>query len=296
MENSFICNSCPRNCSVERKENEFSNGFCGMPYNAVVARAALHYWEEPVISGKNGSGAVFFSGCSMRCIFCQNLEISHKKHGKLISRQRFIDIVKSLEAQGAENINLVNPSHYTHFIYDAFCEYMPSIPIVYNTGGYDSVESLKLLDGIVNVYLPDIKYFDNDVSKKYSMCENYFEYASKAVLEMYRQVGENVIIDGVMRKGMIIRHLVLPKNTDQSVKILNWISENLSKDTYISLMSQYTPCERTYKYKELNRRIVSAEYSKVIDEFERLGFVNGFMQERNSANTDFIPNFDLTGV
>ena len=292
----FKCNSCPRSCGVERKQSEFSNGFCGMPYNAVVARAALHFWEEPVISGKNGSGAIFFSGCSMRCVFCQNLEISHKKYGKMISKDEFKDIIKSLENQGAENINLVNPTHFIPFIREALSEYKPSIPVVYNTGGYDSVESLKSMEGLIDIYLPDIKYFDSDVSKKYSGCSNYFEYASEAVLEMQRQVKENVFENGIMKRGLIIRHLVLPKNTDQSVKILNWINENLTKETYISLMSQYTPCNRIYEYKELNRRIVSAEYSKVIKEFQRLGFKNGFMQERNSAEVEFIPKFDLTGV
>lgn len=267
-----------------------------MPYNAVVARAALHFWEEPVISGKNGSGAIFFSGCTLRCVFCQNLEISHKKYGKMISVDDFVNIMKSLESQGAENINLVNPTHFVPFIRQALTQFKPSIPVVYNTGGYDSVESLKSLDGLVDIYLPDIKYFDSEVSKKYSGCSDYFEFASKAVLEMKRQINTDIVENGVMKRGLIIRHLVLPKNTDQSIKILNWISENLPRNTYISLMSQYTPCGRVYKYKELNRRIVSAEYSKVLKEFERLGFVNGFMQDRNSADTEFIPKFDLTGV
>ena len=290
------CNSCPRSCGVVRKHSEFSNGYCGMPYNAVIARAALHFWEEPVISGKNGSGAIFFSGCSMRCMYCQNREISHKKFGKTVSKDDFINIVKSLENQGAENINLVNPTHFIPFIREALNEYKPSIPIVYNTGGYDCVESLKSLEGLIDIYLPDIKYFDSDVSKKYSDCSNYFEYASEAVLEMHRQIKENVFENGIMKRGLIIRHLVLPKNTDQSVKILDWIDENLPKETYISLMSQYTPCNRTYEYKELNRRIVSAEYSKVIKEFHRHGFINGFMQDINSADVEFIPKFDLTGV
>ena len=166
---------------------------------------------------------------------------------------------------------------------------------MYNTGGYDDVESIRSLHGLIDVYLPDLKYFDSDVSKKYSNAENYFEKASKAVLEMQRQVGKSVIKDGIMQKGLIIRHLVLPKNTDQSIKILRWIKDNLPIDTYISLMSQYVPYVKT-EYKELNRRIVTAEYQKVIDEFERLGFENGFMQERSSAQTDFIPKFDLSGV
>lgn len=290
-----ICNACPRKCNVERNIGEFSRGFCKMPYNAVLARASLHLWEEPVISGERGSGAIFFSGCNLRCVFCQNYEISHENFGKQVSKSEFIDIVKRLENQGAHTINLVNPTHFVPFIKEVFSEYKPSVPVVYNTGGYDDVESIRSLQGLIDVYLPDLKYFDSDVSKKYSNAENYFEKASKAVLEMQRQVGESVIKDGIMQKGMIIRHLVLPKNTDQSIKILRWIKDNLPIDTYISLMSQYVPYVKT-EYKELNRRIVTAEYQKVIDEFERLGFENGFMQERSSAQTDFIPKFDLSGV
>lgn len=290
-----ICNACPRKCNVERNIGEFSRGFCKMPYNAVLARASLHLWEEPVISGERGSGAIFFSGCNLRCVFCQNFEISHENFGKQVSKSEFIDIVKRLENQGAHTINLVNPTHFVPFIKEVFSEYKPSVPVVYNTGGYDDVESIRSLDGLIDVYLPDLKYFDSDVSKKYSNAENYFEKASKAVLEMQRQVGKSVIKDGIMQKGLIIRHLVLPKNTDQSIKILRWIKDNLPIDTYISLMSQYVPYVKT-EYKELNRRIVTAEYQKVIDEFERLGFENGFMQERSSAQTDFIPKFDLSGV
>lgn len=290
-----ICNACPRKCHVERNIGEFSRGFCKMPYNAVLARASLHLWEEPVISGERGSGAIFFSGCNLRCVFCQNYEISHENFGKQVSKSEFIDIVKRLENQGAHTINLVNPTHFVPFIKEVFSEYKPSVPVVYNTGGYDDVESIRSLQGLIDVYLPDLKYFDSDVSKKYSNAENYFEKASKAVLEMQRQVGKSVIKDGIMQKGMIIRHLVLPKNTDQSIKILRWIKDNLPIDTYISLMSQYVPYVKT-EYKELNRRIVTAEYQKVIDEFERLGFENGFMQERSSAQTDFIPKFDLSGV
>lgn len=290
-----ICNACPRKCNVERNIGEFSRGFCKMPYNAVLARASLHLWEEPVISGERGSGAIFFSGCNLRCVFCQNYEISHENFGKQVSKSEFIDIVKNLENQGAHTINLVNPTHFVPFIKEVFSEYKPSVPVVYNTGGYDDVESIRSLQGLIDVYLPDLKYFDSDVSKKYSNAENYFEKASKAVLEMQRQVGKSLIKDGIMQKGMIIRHLVLPKNTDQSIKILRWIKDNLPIDTYISLMSQYVPYVKT-EYKELNRRIVTAEYQKVIAEFERLGFENGFMQERSSAQTDFIPKFDLSGI
>ncbi len=291
-----ICTACPRNCGVERIENAASKGFCKMPYNAVIARAALHFGEEPLICGKGGSGAIFFSGCSMRCVFCQNFEISHNGYGKAVSKERFIEIMKELEAQGAQHINLVNPTHFVPFIKDALSEYKPCVPVVYNSSGYDTVESLKSLEGLIDVYLPDLKYYDNEVAKKYSACSDYFEYASQAILEMHRQTGGSIIENGLMKKGMIIRHLILPKNTDQSIKILRWIKENLPADTYISLMSQYTPCGREYEYKELNRRIVTAELQKVLNEFDALGFTNGFTQDRNSANEQFIPNFDLTGV
>lgn len=292
----MICTACPRKCSVERVDNQPSKGFCKMPYNAVLAHAGLHYWEEPVISGNRGSGAMFFSGCSLRCVFCQNFKISHENFGKEISKEKFIDIIKDLEDKGAHNINLVNPTHFVHFIYDVLSNYRPTVPVIYNSGGYDTVESLKLLDGLVDIYLPDLKYFDSDISKKYSSAHNYFDYASAAILEMRRQTKTDVIENGIMKKGLIIRHLVLPKNTEQSIKLLNWIKDNLSLDTYISLMSQYTPCGRTYEYKELNRKIMSAEYSKVLDEFERLGFINGFMQQRTSAKEEYIPDFDLSGI
>ena len=267
-----------------------------MPYNAVLARAGLHFYEEPPISGEKGSGAIFFSGCSLRCVYCQNFEISHNNYGKPVSKQRFIDIIKELEAKGAHNINLVNPTHFVPFIRDVLTDYKPSVPVIYNTGGYDAVESLKSLDGLIDVYLPDLKYFDGEVSSKYSKCNNYFEYASNAILEMRRQTGECFFENGLVKKGLIIRHLVLPKNIDQSIKILRWIADNLPKSTYISLMSQYTPVREIPEMPELNRRIVTAEYQKAIDEFEALGFENGFMQQRNSASDSFIPVFDLTGV
>lgn len=291
-----VCFSCPRKCGADRRENEASDGFCKMPYNAVLARAGLHFYEEPPISGENGSGAIFFSGCSLRCVYCQNYEISHNNFGKPVTKERFIEIMKELEARGAHNINLVNPSHFVPFIKDALTSYKPSVPVIYNTGGYDSVESLRSLEGLIDVYLPDLKYFDSEISAKYSKCGNYFEYASKAVLEMYRQTGECKFDNGLIKKGIIIRHLVLPKNTDQSLKILGWISDNLPKSTYLSLMSQYTPVRNIPEYKELNRRIVTAEYQKVLDEFEALGFTNGFMQQRDSACDGFIPDFDLTGI
>lgn len=292
----IICTACPRQCGVERMENKPSKGVCKMPYNAMLARAGLHFWEEPVISGQNGSGAIFFSGCSLRCIFCQNFEISHGGFGKAVSTVRFIEIMQDLEAQGAHNINLVNPTHFVPFIADALRQYKPKIPVVYNSGGYDSVESLKSLEGLVDVYLPDFKYFDNDIAQKYSAAADYPELAKAAILEMRRQTGTDEVHNGLMQRGLLIRHLILPRNTGQSIKILRWIRENLPADTYVSLMSQYTPCGRTYPYKELNRRLMTAEYQKVLDTFFDLGLSNGFMQEREAADIAYIPDFNLFGV
>lgn len=291
-----VCNACPRKCGALRENDIKSNGFCKMPYNAVLARASLHLWEEPPISGTKGSGAIFFSGCSLRCAFCQNYNISHEGFGKSVSTDRFIKIIKELEEQGAHNINLVNPTHFVPFIREALKIYKPSVPVVYNTGGYDSTESIRSLDGLIDIYLPDLKYFSPEKSKRYALATDYFENAETAVLEMKKQVGDDEFQDGLMKKGMIIRHLILPENTDESFKILEWIQKNLGTDTYISLMSQYTPCGRASDFPEINRKVMSAEYQKVINRFFDLGFHNGFMQERTSAKTIFIPPFDLTGV
>ena len=287
------CTLCPRHCHVNRLLGQA--GYCGQT-TLKAARASLHMWEEPVISGENGSGAIFFSGCSLRCVFCQNYDISHDGFGKSISEERFIDIMKELVSKGAHNINLVNPTHFVPFIRGALEKYKPPVPVVYNTGGYDRVESIKSLDGLVDIYLPDLKYYDADVSAKYSAAPDYFEKASEAVLEMRRQTETDMFKDGLMQRGLIIRHLVLPGNTAQSVKILKWISEKLPCDTFVSIMSQYTPCGEAFKYKDLRRKIVSAEYDKVINTFFDLGLKNGFMQEKTAAKTVFIPKFDLTGV
>ncbi len=292
----MICTACPRRCGTERTENTASAGVCRMPCNPVLARAELHFWEEPPISGKNGSGAIFFSGCSLRCVFCQNFEISRGTVGKPVSKARFIEIMQELEAKGAHNINLVNPTHFTTFLADVLREYKPKIPVVYNSGGYDSVESLRMLRGLVDIYLPDFKYFDAELAKSYSGAADYPEAVKEAILEMRAQVSDVFDANGMMQSGLLVRHLVLPKQTEDSKNILRWIRQNLSEDTYISLMSQYTPCGRTYPQKELNRRLTTAEYQKVIDEFWRLGFHNGFMQERTAADACYIPNFDLSGV
>lgn len=290
----FICNSCPRKCNIDREEK---TGVCGAPSEYKVARAALHFWEEPCISGERGSGTVFFSGCSLKCVFCQNFEISRNAYGKVINEDRLIEIFKELEEQGAHNINLVNPTHYSHQLAETLRKYKPSVPTVWNTGGYDSVESLKMLDGLVDVYLADIKYVSSAVSKKYSGAEDYFRVASEAVLEMQRQVGENVFdANGMMQKGLIIRHLVLPGNISQAMRVMDWVKENLPKETVLSIMSQYTPCGKASDYPTINRKLSRREYDMVLDYAEKLGFENAFIQESGSSSEEFIPDFDLTGI
>ncbi len=291
----MICNLCPRNCNAERIENS-GNGFCKMGEYPTLARAGIHSWEEPCISGEKGTGAIFFSGCSLKCCFCQNFPISHENKGVVITTDRLVEIFKELEAKQVHTIDLVNPTHFAHIVIDALKKYKPKVPVVYNSSGYDNVETLKKLEGLVDVYLPDLKYFSREKSKKYAKCPDYFEKASKAILEMHRQQPKTEIVDGIIQKGLIIRHLVLPANVDDSKNILLWIKNNLPNDTYISLMSQYTPYGNISEFKELNRRLTTAEYNKVVDYFFDLNLENGFMQEKTSAKTDFIPTFDNTGV
>ncbi len=267
-----------------------------MPESPVLARADIHMWEEPCISGENGTGAIFFSGCSLKCCFCQNYPISHENKGEAITTQRLVEIIKELENRGVHTIDFVNPTHFSHIIIEALKIYKPKIPVIYNSSGYDDVEVLQRLEGLIDVYLPDLKYFSNEKSQKYAKCPDYFEKASKALLEMHRQQPKTVIENGIIQKGLIIRHLILPSNVDESKNILLWIKENLPNDIYISLMSQYTPYGKIDGIKELNRRLTTAEYSKVVDFFLEIGLKNGFVQEKSSAKTDFIPDFDMTGV
>lgn len=288
------CNICPRQCGVDRNK---VTGYCKMPADFKLARAGLHFWEEPPISGKNGSGTVFFSGCNLGCVYCQNYEISHGDTGKIISKERLCEIFDELKEKGAHNINLVNPTHYADAIAEVLKAYKPDLPVVYNTSGYEKAETLRIFEGLVDIYLPDLKYINPDKSQRYSAAEDYFEFASKALMEMKRQCPENIYDDnGIMQKGMIVRHLILPKNTNQSIEILRWIGENLGTDTAISLMAQYTPCDKTDEYPELQRRITQREYDKVLSFAVDFGFTNIFTQEPDSADIQFIPDFDLTGV
>ena len=289
------CNLCPRKCNVDRGAGE--RGYCGMPCLPRVARASLHMWEEPCISGERGSGTIFFSGCSLKCVYCQNYKISHENYGKDISVHRLTEIIRELEEKGAHNINFVSPTHYSHIIKEVLTKYRPSVPVIYNCSGYERVETLRSLEGLIDIYLTDLKYFDGDVSKKYSGAEDYFQYAQKAVLEMQRQVGKNIFDEkGMMQKGLIIRHLVLPGNLLQTEKILSWIRNNLPEDTMLSLMSQYTPCGEADKFKELSGKLTESEYNKALDYLYLSNIENGYVQEISSSDEMYIPPFDSEGV
>lgn len=289
----MICNACPRKCNVDRQN---TLGYCKSSDKFKLARAALHFWEEPCISGKNGSGAIFFSGCNLGCVFCQNFDISHNCKGVEVSDGKLIDIMKNLVDKGANNINLVNPTHYSAQLLRVFEKYKPPVPIVYNTSGYDSVETLMLFDGIVDVYLPDFKYIRPDKAQKYSKAENYPQVAEAALTEMKRQVKSDVFDDsGIMQNGMIIRHLVLPSNTNASIEALDYLAENFD-DTYISVMAQYVPCGDLTEYKEINRPLTQREYDKVVNHILDLGLDKIFVQELEAASDEFIPDFDFTGV
>lgn len=288
----MICSICPRKCKIDR---DINTGFCQSPSVFRVARAALHYWEEPCISGENGSGTVFFSGCNLRCVYCQNYEISRENKGMEISDDRLIEIFESLIEQGANNINLVNPTHYASRLADVLTKWKSPVPIVYNSSGYEKAETLKALDGLIDIYLPDLKYIRADKALRYSAAGDYFERASKAIMEMRRQVRDRFNSDGMMQSGMIVRHLVLPQNTNSSIEILKWLKENLP-DTYVSLMAQYTPCGALDGTPELNRKITRREYDKVADFAVANGFEKLFLQELASADSNFIPKFDFTGI
>ncbi len=290
----MICNICPRNCGVDRSR---AVGFCGVGDKIRVARAAPHFWEEPPVSGVRGSGAVFFSGCSLRCVYCQNEKISHGCFGAEVGIDTLIGIFDNLVNAGVHNINLVTPSHYVIPLAAALEKFDSPVPVVYNTSAYEKAETLRRLEGLVDLYLPDIKYYDPGVSMKYSLASDYFEKASEAVLEMYRQTGDLVTdSDGIATGGMIIRHMVLPGNVSQALKVFSWVRENLSADTYISVMRQYTPCGRAKTIKPIDRELSSREYSIVKEKIRELGFTNVFYQKKSSSGEKFIPDFNLEGV
>lgn len=293
-----ICSICPRQCGVDR---ENKTGFCGVPDMPKVAKAFLHMWEEPCISGTIGSGTVFFSGCNLKCVFCQNYDISQNNFGNVISISRLQEIFVELINKGAHNINLVNPSHYTKAIRQVLISLknqgLLTVPVVYNTNGYETVETLKSMEGLIDVYLPDIKYFSGKTSLEFSRAQDYPEVSKKAILEMFNQVGSPVIdSSGLIKHGLIIRHLILPGHTKESINILNWIAENLPKTVFVSIMSQYTPYFEAEKYPEINRPITRHEYEKVVNHLYKLGLENGYVQERDSSDIQYIPEFNLEGI
>ena len=292
-----VCNICPRKCNAERLPlAENGEGFCGLGGAPKIARAALHFWEEPPISGENGSGTVFFSGCNLGCIFCQNKKISRGRFGKTVTPERLREIYEELINKGAHNINLVTPTHFADAVL-ASLEPKLSVPVVYNCGGYESVETLKRFEGKIQIYLPDIKYSDNALAKKYSAAPDYFETAKEAVKEMYCQTGKyDIGDDGIMKKGVIIRHLILPGQLENTKKVIDWVKNEFAPgEVLFSLMSQFTPVEGC-NTDELYRRLTKDEYSEIADYLFESGIEDGFMQELSSAKEEYIPPFDLEGV
>ena len=292
------CLLCPRKCGINRRTGQ--TGVCGVSSEIKAARAALHYWEEPCISGKRGSGAVFFSGCSLHCVFCQNREISDGKEGKVISKERLSDIFMELAGKGANNINLVTPGQYIPDIVwavnDAKSRGM-KLPIIYNTSGYENVTELKLLEGIVDVYLPDFKYMDSTLSARYSRAKDYPSVAKQALSEMVRQQPDVVIDDatGLIQKGVIVRQLLLPGHVNDAKAVLKYLYDTYHDHVYISMMSQFTPIALK-DYPEINRTVTKREYERLVNYALEIGITNAFIQEGDVAKDSFIPAFDCEGV
>lgn len=294
------CTLCPRECHVNRNAGE--TGYCGQTGKLTAARAALHFWEEPCLSGTNGSGAVFFSGCNLGCVYCQNREIAQGQFGREITVSRLSDIFLELQEKGAHNINLVTPAHFVPQIITALQTAKKqglSIPVIYNTSAYEKTETLRMLEGLIDIYLPDLKYRDAALSGKYSHADDYFERAAAAIAEMVRQVGAPVFADGedsLMRRGVIVRHLLLPGCGRDSRQLLRYLHETYKNDIYVSIMNQYTPLSQVSDIPPLNRRVSAEEYRRIVDYAIRIGIENGFIQEGETATESFIPSFDYEGI
>lgn len=291
----MICNLCPRSCNALRTDTT-GMGLCGMPALPVAARAALHQWEEPPISGTKGSGTIFFSGCPLQCVFCQNESISHEGQGKPISPEQLRTLCLKLIHQGAHNINFVTPTHYTHVLLDVLQEPLP-VPVVWNTGGYEKQETLRALAGKVDIYLPDLKYLDTAMAQRYSAAPDYPEVATAAIQEMFRQVGPVTYQpDGTLKKGVLIRHLLLPGQLSGAKAVMDWVAEQFRPgEVLFSLMSQYIPWGKAAQYPEINRHLRKGEIRKATEYMELLGLV-GFTQGQEAASDQFIPAFDFTGL
>ena len=292
------CTLCPRMCRVDRTAGE--KGFCGMGVAVQGARAALHMWEEPCISGKKGSGAIFFSGCTLKCVYCQNREIAEGKYGKEISSRRLTEIFLELQGKGAANINLVTAGHFVVPVKEALLrakEQGLAIPVIYNSGGYERVETLRFLEPVVDVWLPDFKYMDGRLAREYSKAEDYPQTAKKALEEMVRQAGEcRFDKEGYIQKGVIVRHLILPGHTRDSMEILSYLHKTYGEHIYISVMNQYTPLPQVKDLEPLNRKVTRREYRRVLDFALELGIEQGYFQEGETAKESFIPLFDYEGL
>ena len=289
------CQLCPRTCKVNRT---VSTGFCSCTNEVKAARAALHLWEEPCISGTQGSGTVFFSGCTLKCCFCQNSQISCENFGKTLSVSQLSEIFLKLQEEG--DLNLVTPTQYLPFIIEALdnIKKLLSIPVIYNCGGYERPEVISLLKDYVDIYMPDLKYYDASLSFSYSKAKDYFSFASKAIQKMIEQTGVPTFNkEGILQKGVLIRHLVLPGCKEDSMKLLEWLNETLPRNSFLlSLLSQYTPVYKAAKHPKINRRVTTYEYNKVLDKAISLGLTQGFMQERSSASSAYTPSFQLEGL
>ena len=289
----MICRLCPRNCGEERTETR-RGGVCGMPSVPVAARAMLHLWEEPCLVGERGAGCVFFSGCNLRCCFCQNKPISQGEVGKVLTAERLREIFRELIAQGAHNIDLITASHFVPFLLPALEEPLP-VPVVFNCGGYERVETLRLLEGKVQIWLPDLKYGLEEPARRYSHAPDYFPVSTEAIREMFRQVGPCRMEDGLLRQGVVIRHLVLPGQLESTRRVIDWVARTFRPgEVLFSLMSQYTP--QPGAEGPLRRHVTAAEYRAAAEYMANCGIVDGFVQERTSAREEYTPAFDLTGV
>lgn len=298
----MICNICPRKCNVDRDKKL---GYCGVPNDFAISKAMLHFWEEPSVSGKNGSGTIFFAGCNMRCVFCQNFEISQERENKyeIVSEEKLADIMISLENKGANNINLVSPMHYAHKIptlVDSARKKGLTIPVVYNTNSYELVETLQHLNGKVEVYLADLKYCDDELSKKYSKTQKYFSTAFDAIKEMYRQVGKTEFENGLIKKGVAVRILVLPTHVLDAKRIIKKLYNEFGNNISYSLMNQYCPLYKAIEYPEINRDLTVKEYDRILDYALNIGIENGFIQaekmRENGKKSIYTPDFDLGGI
>lgn len=285
------CEVCPRKCAIDRSSQK---GFCGQNGKIRISKVMFHQYEEPTISGTckdKGSGAIFFAGCNLKCVFCQNYPISHKNKGKVISVKKLANIFKRLEKKGALNINLVTPTHFSNQIIKALTIYKPQIPVVWNSSGYESAETISKLRGLVDVFLVDLKYSSNELAVKYSKAPNYVERAHSAILKMKKLQPKDVVENGYMKKGVIVRHLILPTHTSDSIECLNWIYNNLGQNTIVSIMSQYEPRYDAINHPEINRKITPLEYKRVINHALNLKMNNCFTQDLSSANSKYTPKF-----